>query len=148
MDNTSDPTRDPTPRAEPSSAENSPFERLTTLAGSRTLCGLLLALLCGLVALRVMQPIANTDLGWHLAMGRYIAESGAVPDREPFTHTARGAPMVAHEWLSQWIYHSVEQAGGLFSLRALHAGVAVVILLYLFALLRREGAAPALALLG
>ena len=60
--------------------------------------------------------------------------------------TARGSPMVAHEWLSQAIYHGVVEVGGLLSLRALHAALAVAILLFLFASLRRERVPPALAL--
>ena len=95
-----------------------------------------------------MQPIRSTDLGWHLALGRYIVETGGVPMSEPFTHTKRGVPMVAHEWLSQTIYHGVVQLGGLLSLRALHAALAVAILLFLFALLRREQVPRAAALLG
>ena len=122
--------------------------KLAAAANANALCWTGLALVCVLVALRAMQPIANTDLGWHLALGRFIAESGGIPDTEPFTHTARGAPMVAHEWLSQVLYHGVVQTGGLLSLRALHAGLAVGILVFLFALLRRDEVPPALALFG
>ena len=124
------------------------ISRLGAVANRRALSWAVLAVICALVAVRAMQPIANTDLGWHLALGRYIVESGAIPDAEPFTHTARGAPMVAHEWLSQAIYHGVVQLGGLLSLRALHAALAVGILLWIFALLLREKVPPAFALLG
>lgn len=122
--------------------------RLAAVANGSALAWLGLALLCALVALQGMRPIANTDLGWHLALGREIVESRAIPDSEPFTHTARGAPMVAHEWLSQVIYHGVVAQGGLLSLRALHAALAVGIVLFLFALLRRQKVPPAVALLG
>ena len=122
--------------------------RLGGLADSRVLCAGVLAVICALVALRAMQPIRSTDLGWHLALGRSIVETGAVPTSEPFTHTARGVPMVAHEWLSQAIYHGVVELGGLLSLRALHAAIAVAMLLLLFALFRTERAPRAAALLG
>jgi hypothetical protein len=122
--------------------------RLGALADSRVLCACLLAVICGLVVLRAMEPIRSTDLGWHLALGRSIVETGAVPTSEPFTHTARGVPMVAHEWLSQAIYHGVVQQGGLLSLRALHAAIAAAMLLLLFALFRYERVPRAASLLG
>jgi len=120
--------------------------RVSAIVSSSALSCCVLAGICALVALRGVQPVANTDLGWHLALGRHIVESRAIPDSEPFTHTARGVPMVAHEWLSQAIYHGVAEVGGLLSLRALHAVLAVAILLFLFASLRRERVPPALAL--
>jgi hypothetical protein len=121
---------------------------LSALSDSRLLCGCALAVICTLVALRGMQPIRSTDLGWHLALGRYIVETGGVPTTEPFSHTARGVPMVAHEWLSQTIYHGVVQLGGLLSLRALHAALAVAMLLFLFWQLRRQQVPRAFSLLG
>lgn len=122
--------------------------RLLAVAGAKAVPWLGLAALCTLVALQTMQPIANTDLGWHLALGRHIVESRAIPHTEPFTHTARGAPMIAHEWLSQAIYHGVVQLGGLLSLRALHSALAVGIVVFVFAMLRRAKVPAAGALLG
>lgn len=121
---------------------------LSRFADHRLFVGLLLLALCVLLGYMAMLPISNPDFGWHVALGRYIVENRTVPATEPFTHTAEGAPMVAHEWLSQVIYCVVTEAGGILTLRWLHAGLAVGVLIILFLLLRRAGISPALALLG
>ena len=80
---------------------------------SRALVAAMLVLLCGLVATAAMQPIRNGDIGWHLAIGRTIARTGEVPREETYTYTARGAPMVAHEWLSQRLYWEITDRFGI-----------------------------------
>lgn len=115
---------------------------------SPRLAAALLALVCATAAFGAMAPVHNPDLGWHLALGRWIAEHGAVPRTEPFTHTAYGAPMVAHQWLSQLLYHEVVRASGVLALRWLHAGLAVLVLWIVWRMLRREGVAAPLAVLG
>jgi len=46
------------------------------------------------------QPaVGGSDLWWHLAAGREIARTGAVPSVDTFSHTFAGAPWVNHEWL-------------------------------------------------
>jgi hypothetical protein len=104
--------------------------------------------ICFGIVLSVTRPIVNGDLGWHLALGRYISEAGSIPDTEIFTHTAKGAPMVAHEWLSQVAMYQVVDAWGFLGVRWLCAALASIVVLILFAWLRRDGVPPALALLG
>lgn len=118
------------------------------LPGERPIAWLGLLVLCTLMGYAAMAPIANPDLGWHVALGRLIVESGSIPDTEPFTHTARGAPMVAHEWLSQVAYQGVIELLGVLGLRWANASLTLLVLVLFFAMLRRAGAAPALALLG
>jgi hypothetical protein len=113
-----------------------------------TVAGVLLAGVCFLVATSALQPIWDSDFGWHVALGRYIAEQRAVPDAEPFTHTARGAPMVAHEWLAQLLYHGIVEAVGVGGLRLAQAGLLVGVLVLFFRMLRRAEVPPALALIG
>ena len=81
--------------------------RLASALDGRALAWACVIAITALVAARAMQPLREPDFGWHAALGRYIVENRSVPDREPFTHTARGAPMVAHEWLSQHGNHLV-----------------------------------------
>jgi hypothetical protein len=131
---------DPSARRHAATSPELPVERPVAWIG--------LLVLCALVAYAAMAPIANPDLGWHLALGRFIVETGSVPDTEPFTHTARGAPMVAFEWLSQTAYYGLTQAAGLLGLRWANAGLTALLLVAFFAMLRRAGVAPALALLG
>jgi hypothetical protein len=128
--------------------------RVATLGGThiweganhRVPVGLALAVLCALVGYGAMRPISNSDFGWHAAMGRYIVEQRAIPRTEPFTHTARGAPMVAHQWLSQVIYHGAIDSVGILGLRVAHAALAALLPALFFGLLRREGVERALAL--
>ena len=97
-------------------------------AGNRYVAWLGLVLVCLVMTSKMMRPVINPDFGWHLAMGRYIAETGSIPDHEVFTHTAAGAPMVAHEWLSQLISFLVAQNFGVLGVRWLHAALACALL--------------------
>ncbi len=46
------------------------------------------------------QPhVDGSDLWWHLAAGRYIAEHGEIPRSDPFSHTAAGQRWIDHSWL-------------------------------------------------
>ncbi len=107
-----------------------------------------LAGLCALGMYYMMMPVFNGDFGWHAALGRYVVENHTVPTTEPFSHTARGVPMVAHEWLSQVAYHLIIKAAGVLGLRWVHASLVALMLIWLYGLLRRESAARALAVCG
>ncbi|MEE3331984.1 MAG: hypothetical protein VX246_14055 [Myxococcota bacterium] len=104
--------------------------------------------LAGLASLVLLAPIRNGDFAWHLALGRWMATTGTIPTLEPFTYTAYGAPMVAHEWLSQWIYWQIAEEAGVATLRAAHAVGAALFVGGVFVGLRRAAVSPALALLG
>lgn len=106
-----------------------------------------LAVLIVVVWWGAAHPISNPDFGWHVALGRWILEHGSVPDTEPFTHTARGAPMVAHQWGSQVIYAAAVDAVGVTGLRFGNAVLAALAVLLVFVWTRRAGASPELALL-
>jgi len=117
-------------------------------AGNRYVAWLGLVMVCLVIPIQVMRPVIGPDLGWHLALGRHIAETGSIPDQEILTHTAAGAPMVAHEWLSQLISFLVARNFGVLGVRWLHAALACALLLTVFVWLRRDRVSPALALLG
>ncbi len=118
------------------------------IADAPPLAWLGVALIAGLIGYASMSPIANTDFGWHVALGRFIVENQAIPTVEPFSHTAFGAPMVPHEWLSQTLYYLVIEASGVYGLRFAHALMATFCVVLLYWILRRGGATPALCLLG
>ncbi|MGE4605905.1 MAG: hypothetical protein AAEJ52_04105, partial [Myxococcota bacterium] len=107
-----------------------------------------LGCICLLIWAAAMHPIRDPDFGWHLALGRYIAQQGVVPGAEPFTHTALGNPMVAHEWLAQLLMYAVTTLTGIVGLRWLHATAVVALLLVFYRMLRRERGPPALAVAG
>jgi hypothetical protein len=117
-----------------------------TWAGS--LAALAVALLAALVVLSTMGPIRDGDIGWHLALGRSIEHSGEIPHQEPYAWTAAGAPMVAHEWLSQRLYWEITKRSGLRGLRWANALLAAVLVPLLYVGFVRYGHSRALALLG
>lgn len=55
--------------------------------------------------------LVDGDTYWHIATGRWILDHGAVPSQDPFSHTMRGAPWTAHEWLSEVVLAVVHGAG-------------------------------------
>lgn len=56
--------------------------------------------------------LGDGDTYWHIAAGRWIIEHATIPAHDPFSHTMRGAPWMAHEWLSEVILSLVYQAFG------------------------------------
>jgi hypothetical protein len=68
-------------------------------------------LLFGLWAMTAINGI-DPDLWWHLRTGQWIAETGHVPDTDPFSFTRAGSPWVSHEWLSELIFFEVWKHGG------------------------------------
>jgi hypothetical protein len=54
----------------------------------------------------------DADTYWHVAIGRWIVEHGALPTGDPFSHTMRGAHWIAFEWLSQLAYAGAHALGG------------------------------------
>ena len=56
--------------------------------------------------------LGDGDTYWHIAAGRWIIEHATVPTHDPFSHTIRGAPWTAHEWLSEVIMALTYQAFG------------------------------------
>jgi hypothetical protein len=78
----------------------------------------------GVFALALRTP-ADTDMYWHLATGRFMAATRAIPMSDPFSWTMRGAPWVDVHWLSQVILYGVYQLAGLGGL-ALGVGLLAV----------------------
>ncbi len=125
------------------------LDRIAWIVDSRLFVWLCLLGMCGLFGWMVMLPVNNPDLGWHVALGRYIVENRSIPRIEPFVYNAIGGlAEPAHEWLTQVVYWLTVQASGVLGLRWAHAALSAVILIVFFLLLRRAGVGPALALLG
>lgn len=107
----------------------------------------LLVLVCAAAGLYAIHPVANPDFGWHVALGRWMLAHGGVPSTEPFTHTAAGVPMVAHQWLSQLLYALAIEGAGVRGLRFANGVLVSFVVALLYHGLRRSGARPSLALL-
>ncbi|MFI5312738.1 MAG: hypothetical protein ACHQ06_01085 [Candidatus Dormibacteria bacterium] len=66
-----------------------------------------------------LDATSDPDLWWHLRLGQWIVDNHAVPHTEFFSYTANGAPLVAHEWLSELLFWAVHSAVGLAGLAIL-----------------------------
>ncbi|MBI5477286.1 MAG: hypothetical protein HY906_00435 [Deltaproteobacteria bacterium] len=85
----------------------------------------------------------------HLAVGRLIVETGAVPRTDPFTFAAPGRSWSNPEWLGDVAWYAAWRAGGAHGVVALRLALVALGFLLALRLGRRQGAAtlPTLALL-
>lgn len=77
----------------------------------------------------LMSHGLDPDFGWHLQMGKLIAEHG-IPKTDPFSYTMPSFHFIDHEWLSDLLLYKLYTIGSytlLTILFALCAGSAVVI---------------------
>lgn len=79
----------------------------------------------------------NSDLWFHLAAGRLILESGAIPRTDSWSFTAAGQPWHNHEWLSDVIFQAWAQAAGVEALVYWQWALIVATFLVLFRVLAR-----------
>lgn len=70
------------------------------------------------------------DLGWHVAIGKYILEARTIPLTDIFSHTMNGVRFVPHEWLAEVAFALAYRLMGLSGdvlLTALLASITVVL---------------------
>src|SRR5262249_14980601 len=70
-----------------------------------------IAALLFVVALQVHR-LDDSDTWWHLATGRLIAATGAVPRTDPFSFSAAGSPWINRQWLFELGLYGLWNAGG------------------------------------
>ena len=99
-----------------------PVERGPDLAFA---VGGVMALLGFLVGAR---PLADNSFLTHLATGRLILDTGAVPTVDSYSLVSAGEPWTVQSWLVSLIYGLLEAGPGLWAIRILHGtlGLAVV----------------------
>jgi hypothetical protein len=49
--------------------------------------------------------MSGSDLWWHIATGRWIAEHKSLPLIDDWSFTSNGQPWLQHEWLSDLVFH-------------------------------------------
>jgi hypothetical protein len=80
-------------------------------------------------ALVTLQPVADSDLFWHVATGaRTLA--GDLPRTDPFSWTIAGQPVLTDQWLGDLIFAAARALGdwrGVLALRALAVAALVTI---------------------
>jgi hypothetical protein len=80
--------------------------RLQTLIRSGWLGGAVL-----LILLITVQPFADGNAWWHLALGRFITVGG-IPAHEPFSYIPSAHPWVGQQWLFDVLLAGMVGAGG------------------------------------
>ncbi|MBC7289044.1 MAG: hypothetical protein H5T86_13605 [Armatimonadetes bacterium] len=106
------------------------------------------AVVAALAFSRARCPERSYDIWWHLATGRWIVEHRAIPNAEPFSYTATGAPWVAHEWLADIGLYLVYRSAGHHGLALVRQSIAAATCIALYSLVLLFGAHPLLAAAG
>ena len=88
---------------------------------ARTLVSLpaVLALLVFAAGLADAGAMIDGDSYWHVAVGRWIVDHGAVPMRDVWSHSVPGIPWTAHEWLSELLMFWTWRLGGWYGVQIL-----------------------------
>lgn len=88
------------------------------------------------VAIRpIAVPVLDPDIWWHLAVGQWVVEHGAVTANDPFSRG--GQPWVAYSWLYEVLVYSLYQAFGLAGIVVYRAAMALAVVAAVQALVRR-----------
>lgn len=82
------------------------------------------------------QPVVDTDLGWHLAVGRYVWENHAAPQKDLFSFSQPDYPYVYHSWLTELGLFLVNRLWGLWGITFFYSSLAAIGFCLLFLLTR------------
>ena len=115
-----------------------PGDEAAPVAGQRLGQGLFGAGVLEFAAVLAARPLADADLGWHLAEGRAIVGSLAIPAVDPFAYTHR--PVQRVDLIGDVLLYLTARLGGPAALQVGGALLALAIAVALLALTRR--AAP------
>lgn len=83
------------------------------------------------------DQVSDTDIWWHLGLGRLMVEHGAIPRTEPFANIGAGHPFEAYSWLFELILYWLYQKLGLLGIVVYSGAMAVSITAAIHHLLRR-----------
>jgi len=93
--------------------------------------------LCVLIiflAIFFYRPIEIEDVGWHLATGKWIVETGHVPSEDPFSIVERKAPWTFAQWIGSTSLYLIYKVGGNTGLKAFRGlffmGIFLIFFLY------------------
>ncbi len=105
------------------------------------------ALIGGAFLLLSYVDVWHTDVWGHLSYGRWIQQTGSVPETEPLMPLAQGVPFIDVAWLSQWLGYHAYDRWGVAALQLLFAAsVSLTAALLAVSLRRRTGSMLAAAL--
>lgn len=113
--------------------------------GMSTRWALVICFACGI--LLGWFPLQGTDLGHHVATGRWILEHSSIPTVDPFSFTAKGQIWFLHQWLPDVLWAFVEAHGGWTGLVLLRSVIAGLLACALFFSSRARGSSSGAAVL-
>lgn len=87
------------------------------------------------IALLLSRVHYDGDIWWHIAVGREIAQSGALPGGDEWSFTAPGISYVHHSWLSGLLFYWLWTYAGEAGLNVFHFSIQLTtcILVYIVA---------------
>jgi hypothetical protein len=65
-----------------------------------------------LAVVAITHGIADADYFWHITAGHLIAQTGHVPNTDPFSFTWSGRPWTPHEWLGELVIYGLSRVVG------------------------------------
>jgi hypothetical protein len=86
------------------------------------------------------RPLSDPDTFWHLAVGRYIDDQGALPRQNLWSFTAPQHPFAATSWLFGWCIFKLWVFGDYAAVQALVAGLTSLTFCLVLWLALRRGA--------
>lgn len=81
--------------------------------------------------------VIDTDLWWHMAVGRWIVDHRAIPYTEPFSEIGSSKPFEAYSWLFELVVYWFFQKFGLVGIVVFSSAMAVAIAAAIHHLVRR-----------
>lgn len=91
--------------------------------------------------------LGDADTAWHIGVGRYILETGTIPDTGIYSYTAAKMPWMAHEWLTELIFAVIHQVSGLNGIVVFTALVIAITMTTFYGFLLSRGINTVLALI-
>lgn len=105
-------------------------------------------LLCfGLIVLFGLHLVNDSDLGFHLRTGQWIAQNHRVPSLDAFTYTASNREYLDMEWLYQFGLYLSWACGGYALLSISHIVLALMAFFLLWSRTREAGVWPGISVL-
>ena len=84
-----------------------------------------------------LDEVDDTDVWWHLRIGQWIAQHGAIPHTELFSTFGAGKPWAAYSWLFELIIYLLFRKFGLIGIAIYSSAMAVAITAVVHQILRR-----------
>jgi hypothetical protein len=85
----------------------------------------------------VGEPLFDPDVWWHLRVGQWIAQNGAVTGNDPFSLPGQYKSWVAYSWLYELALYGLVKAFGLAGIIVYRAAASLLVVAAVHSLIRR-----------